>query len=194
MTNRMIGPVAAFIILVVAQGGLAQVNIPKIYWGAGVGTLNYSEDDEDLGDIDSDLSIYALNVRLGMNFNKSLSAELRGIIGLNKDSDSYRFGSFNIDLTSKVKTIFGLHARLSIPTSSPVTPYVMLGHARTTTSVSADVFSGTFPIAELSGEDSMSKVSYGVGVDVALEVIRLNAEYAKYGKIGALSIGIVRGF
>lgn len=98
----------------------------------------------------------------GFDLNDNFAIE--GRYGLSLSDDTNSGVSAEVDMT-------GVYVKASV-SSGMLSPYAMLGYANTEVEVSFD---------ELSGSDSETDFSYGLGLDIVLsEKIDLNLEYMSY--------------
>ena len=151
------------------------------YIGGSFSVLNYEEPLLD------DVTVAALNVRAGVNFNDYLSGEFRLGYGTKGDRISVMGAGVDFDLDS----YFGAYVRAGFGSSMAVNPYAVVGYNRIR--VSAAV-SGT----KLSVKDH--NFGYGVGFDVPLaDDMVFNVEYMELHdennfNLGGISVGVVKNF
>jgi opacity protein-like surface antigen len=123
-----------------------------------------------------------------MNLNANFSGEIRVGVGVGDDSVDVLGTEVDVELDK----MFGVYLRGGIPVSEVVCPYAIIGYTNGEVTASAAGFG--------SASESESDVSFGVGVDFAVnKEITINAEYINYfdkdgAEIGGFALGIVTKF
>jgi opacity protein-like surface antigen len=164
-------------------GTAAQAETQTGYFGGNIAFLEYSEDL-----ISDDASLTAIYGRVGMNLNANFSGEIRVGVGLGDDSVDVLGTEVDVELDK----MFGVYLRGGIPVAEGVFPYAIIGYTNGEVTASASGFG--------SESESESDVSFGVGIDFALnDELTLNAEYMSYfdkdgAEIGGFALGIVTKF
>lgn len=136
---------------------------PQPYFASiGYSQLQYKETNTD-----RDANLDAVVLRLGQNFSRYFSGEVRAGFGTNGDAlDDQSSQSLELD------RYYGIYTKVGYPIGNVVFPYLTLGY----TDTSLDFLQG-----ETKTRDGRNGVSYGIGTDFKIsERLEINLEYMSY--------------
>lgn len=156
-----------------------------IYIGSNYSLLDFQSSDAIFTNIgntdfsDGELGVTSVGLVWGMSIVENLSAEIRsagGMFGSNVDyNDESDTTTINVDL----KYHYGAYLKYNILNKGDLSPYAVLGYTQ------SKVVNSRVDSNELKGSD----ISYGIGVDFALNDSSLiNFEYMNYIDSGNVSI------
>ena len=149
------------VILILSSSAMAQTG----YGGVGVTAVDASDE----------VSLTAMFARLGTDFNKNFSGEIRSAFGVNSGSIGASGERLNVDL----KSLHGVYVRTGIPVQS-FFPYFIFGPTLLDFEYSGLGFSMS---------DSESDFSFGVGADIKVgDLITINIEYMDYSNKGSADV------
>lgn len=133
------------------------------YVGTALG-LAKIENDELRGDAKNTTLILIA----GHQFNDYFALEARMGTGLKSDTVTFNGQPMKVD----TNTFMGLYGKALLPLESPITPYIVVGATRGTT---------TLKVNGLKDKDSDSDLSYGIGADWAVsQSFSVNIEYMNW--------------
>jgi opacity protein-like surface antigen len=135
-----------------------------LYFGANYSTFEYQDTDITNSTFEPD----GVTLRIGIEPVDWLGLEIRGATGLNEDTR--RILGVNTDF--ELDHLYGAYAKLGLPISDVVMPYVIGGKSE---------IKGTAKAVGFEESDSVRDTSYGGGVDSNVsESLGLNVEYMQY--------------
>ena len=134
--------------------------------------LNYSAAPLDIDGIDDELDLGALVAKAGAQITPYVAAEFRAGFGVQDDELTAGVVSFK----SELDYLVGAYMLLGLPNSSPVYPYAVVGASK-----AEFTFELSDGFSTLSGSDSETGLSYGVGANIEIsDEVLINGEYIQY--------------
>lgn len=143
--------------------------------------LNYTQYELKSNATSKTLNPTGATVRLGVDFTDFFAIEGRAGTGI--EADKSTAADFELD------RMYGGYLKLSVPIAA-IRPYAIAGYTEVR---------GKATLGPLTGTSTTEDESYGVGVDLSLGVIGLNAEYMRYldkdnEELNAISVGVRSSF
>ena len=194
--------IAACITLAVLAAA-PQAALAESYLGLNLTQMNYSASVTDgVFNVATDFDIKAVSGKLGVQFHKNFSAEVRGGVGISDGDgtasvslrDPFLDGvSVSADGKASLDEFFGVYIRGGVPIGDSVYPYLIAGYAQSKVTLNFGDFGDI-------ASDSDADFSYGVGLDIKLsETLSGNIEYMNYYdkdgfELSGFAIGITLKF
>ncbi len=179
MYTRILGGILACSLSVASVAAAEEV----YYAGGSIALVDYEIDT-----IADSGSLGLAYVRAGTEFLPNFSGELRAGYGINDDT------IVGLEGKSQIRSLFGLYLRGGVPLTEKLTPYLVVGYARTKVRPLTNI---TVPG---SREETDSDGSLGVGIDYTLSSgLRLNLEYMQFldkdvHTLSGFSVGLLKYF
>lgn len=152
----------------------------EVYYGGGsIAAVDYEIDT--IGDSGGLGLAYG---RIGTEFFSNFAGEIRMGYGINTDTIA------GLEGKAQIRNMYGLYLRGGLPLTDRITPYLVIGYARTKVRPITDL---TVPG---SREETDSDGSLGLGIDYALTTgFRVNVEYMQFLNKDVHSVsGVSAGF
>lgn len=129
-------------------------------------SIGYSQFDYTDTNTDQDAQLDVVVLRLGQNFSRYFSGELRAGFGSRKDALGNSGQSLEVD------HFYGIYTKAGLPIADMAFPYLAIGVTETEVSI----YQG-----EAETQDSLGGFSYGLGADFKItDNLELNVEYMSH--------------